>query len=111
LLDASGHAPFDLYVGSGGAPEGVLAACGLQTLGGSFYGRLLFRDDAERERATRLGITDLDRVYGIDDLASDEAVLVLAGVTTQVLNGVEGRAVDVLSISPDEGIVRRTLTL
>ena len=59
---ASGSPRFDLYVGSGGAPEGVLAAAGLQALGGSMFGRLIFRDDDERERAAR--IADLSRGWG-----------------------------------------------
>jgi len=72
----------DLYVGSGGAPEGVLAAAALQCTGGSMLGRLTFRNDAERERADRWGITDLNMVYTTDDLAKGDNVMFAAtGVT------------------------------
>ena len=98
LPDASGTPPFDVYVGSGGAPEGVLAAAGLGALGGSMLGRLIFRSDEERTRADRLGLTDGDRVFSREDLASDEARLVLAGVTAQVLKRVRAEAADVLVI-------------
>src|SRR5690606_25913584 len=54
----------DLYMGSGGAPEGVLAAAALRCVGGQFNGRLLFRNDDERRRAAKWGIEDLDRIYG-----------------------------------------------
>ena len=59
----------DIYMGSGGAPEGVLAAAALRCIGGQMQGRLLFRNDDERGRAHRLGITDLNRKYGLLDLA------------------------------------------
>ncbi|MDD9929282.1 MAG: class II fructose-bisphosphatase, partial [Rhodospirillaceae bacterium] len=59
----------DIYVGSGGAPEGVLAAAALRCIGGQMQGRLLFRNDDERARAAKWGITDLDRVYSMLDLA------------------------------------------
>ena len=55
----------DIYLGSGGAPEGVLAAAALRCIGGQFQGRLLFRNNDERERASRCGITDFDRKYEI----------------------------------------------
>lgn len=72
----------DLYVGSGGAPEGVLAAAALQCIGGSMLGRLTFRNDDERARADRWGITDLNKVYKTDDLAKGDNVMFAAtGVT------------------------------
>ncbi|HCQ71061.1 MAG: fructose-bisphosphatase class II [Alphaproteobacteria bacterium] len=80
----------DLYVGQGGAPEGVLAAAALQCIGGSMLGRLVFRNDDERARADRWGITDLNRVYKTDDLAKGDNVMFAAtGVTDgSMLRGV-----------------------
>ena len=73
----------DLYVGTGGAPEGVLAAAALQCVGGSMLGRLVFRNDDERARAERWGIDDFDRVYATNDLAKPDNVMFAAtGVTT-----------------------------
>ena len=57
----------DMYMGSGGAPEGVLAAAALKCMGGQIYGQLLFRNDDERGRAAKAGITDLDRIYTRDE--------------------------------------------
>jgi fructose-1,6-bisphosphatase II / sedoheptulose-1,7-bisphosphatase len=71
----------DIYLGSGGAPEGVLAAAALRCIGGQFQGRLLFRNDDERERAAKCGITDLDRKYSILDLASGNVMFAATGVT------------------------------
>ncbi|HLJ62551.1 MAG TPA: class II fructose-bisphosphatase, partial [Stellaceae bacterium] len=59
----------DIYMGSGGAPEGVLAAAALRSIGGFMQGRLLFRNDDERLRASRCGISDFNRKYGLLDLA------------------------------------------
>lgn len=73
----------DLYVGTGGAPEGVLAAAALQCMGGSMLGRLVFRNDDERARADKWGITDYDKVYKTNDLAKPDNVMFAAtGVTT-----------------------------
>jgi fructose-1,6-bisphosphatase II / sedoheptulose-1,7-bisphosphatase len=58
----------DIYIGSGGAPEGVLAAAALRSIGGQMQGRLLFRNDDERARATKWGIEDFDRKYNLLDL-------------------------------------------
>lgn len=111
LVEADGRPPFDVYLGSGGAPEGVLAAAGLQALGGSMMGRLLFRDQAERSRAEAVGVRDLSRVYSLGDLAGPRARLVLAGVTGQVLAGVQDRRVDILTIAPDAGPSRHVITV
>lgn len=79
----------DLYVGQGGAPEGVLAAAALKCAGGQMQGRLIFRNDEERGRATRVGITDLDRLYDLHELASGETVFCATGVTAGgLLDGV-----------------------
>ncbi|SFA70542.1 fructose-1,6-bisphosphatase II / sedoheptulose-1,7-bisphosphatase [Poseidonocella pacifica] len=71
----------DMYMGSGGAPEGVLAAAALKCMGGQIFGRLLFRNDDERGRAAKAGITDLDRVYLRDDLVTDHVIFAATGVT------------------------------
>ncbi len=72
----------DMYMGSGGAPEGVLAAAALKCMGGQFYGRLLFRNDDERARARKAGITNLDRVYTRDDLVKADVIFAATGVTS-----------------------------
>ncbi len=71
----------DMYMGSGGAPEGVLAAAALKCLGGQIYGKLLFRNDDERGRATKAGITDLDKVYTRDELVTGDVIFAASGVT------------------------------
>ncbi len=79
----------DMYVGSGGAPEGVLAAAALQCIGGQMQGRLLFRNDDEKNRAVRWGVKDLNRKYGINDLAHGNVMFAATGVTTgNLLKGV-----------------------
>ena len=79
----------DIYLGSGGAPEGVLAAAALQCIGGQMQARLMFRNDDERDRATRCGITDFDRKYSLDDLAHGEVMIAATGVTNgAMLKGV-----------------------
>ncbi|MCA1940284.1 MAG: class II fructose-bisphosphatase [Caenispirillum bisanense] len=79
----------DIYMGSGGAPEGVLAAAALRCIGGQMQGRLLFRNDDERARAKRWGIEDLNRKYGLLDLASGNVMFAATGVTTgAMLRGV-----------------------
>ncbi len=82
----------DIYLGSGGAPEGVLAAAALRCVGGQFQGRLLFRNDDERNRAYRWGITDLDRVYSMEELAKGDVIFAATGVTDgSLLEGVKRR--------------------
>jgi fructose-1,6-bisphosphatase II / sedoheptulose-1,7-bisphosphatase len=79
----------DIYIGSGGAPEGVLAAAALNCIGGFMQGRLLFRNDDERGRARRCGITDFDRKYSLYDLAHGEVMFAATGVTNgTMLQGV-----------------------
>lgn len=80
----------DIYIGRGGAPEGVLAASALRCLGGQMQARLHFRDDAERERAAKWGITDLERKYKLKDLASGDVIFAATGVTDgAMLKGVD----------------------
>ena len=71
----------DMYLGSGGAPEGVLAAAAFQCIGGQMQGRLLFRNDDERGRAAKAGITDLNRKYQLNDLAHGDVMFSATGVT------------------------------
>ncbi|MEV8468606.1 class II fructose-bisphosphatase [Fluviibacterium sp. DFM31] len=71
----------DMYMGSGGAPEGVLAAAALKCMGGQIYGQLMFRNDDERGRAAKAGITDLDKVYTRDELVTDDVIFAATGVT------------------------------
>ncbi|MBU6207561.1 MAG: class II fructose-bisphosphatase [Alphaproteobacteria bacterium] len=79
----------DLYMGSGGAPEGVLAAAALRCVGGQFKGRLIFRNDDERARARKWGITDLNRIYDLTDLARGDCIFAATGVTDgSLLQGV-----------------------
>jgi fructose-1,6-bisphosphatase II / sedoheptulose-1,7-bisphosphatase len=79
----------DIYLGSGGAPEGVLAAAALRCIGGQFQGRLLFRNDDEKSRANRLGISDLNRKYALLDLAKGDVMFAATGVTDgSMLRGV-----------------------
>ncbi len=80
----------DLYVGQGGAPEGVLAAAALRCVGGQMQGRLVFRNDCECERAERMGISDLKRKYDLRDLASGDVIFAATGVTNgTMLDGVK----------------------
>ena len=72
----------DMYMGIGGAPEGVLAAAALKCMGGQMEGRLLFRNNSERERAAKSGITDLDRIYRRTDMIRDHVLFAATGVTS-----------------------------
>ncbi|WP_313804062.1 class II fructose-bisphosphatase [Sphingobium sp.] len=77
----------DMYMGSGGAPEGVLACAALRCVGGQFKGKLLFRNDDERARARKWGITDLDKVYDLKELAKGDCIFAATGVTDGSLLG------------------------
>jgi fructose-1,6-bisphosphatase II / sedoheptulose-1,7-bisphosphatase len=82
----------DVYMGSGGAPEGVLAAAALRCVGGQFKGRLLFRNDDERARARKWGIEDLNKVYDLTELAKGDCIFAATGVTDgSLLEGVKRR--------------------
>ncbi|SFM57797.1 class II fructose-bisphosphatase [Shimia aestuarii] len=71
----------DMYMGQGGAPEGVLAAAALKCMGGQMWGRLLFRNDDEKGRAAKAGITDLDRIYARDEMVTADVIFAATGVT------------------------------
>ncbi len=75
----------DLYVGQGGAPEGVLACAALKCVGGQFQGRLVFRNVDEKERARRVGITDLDKKYDLHEMVRADAIFAATGVTKGAL--------------------------
>ena len=77
----TGVTGIDIYMGVGGAPEGVLAAAALKCMGGQIYTRLLFRNADEKIRAAKAGITDLDRVYTRDDMVTDDVIFAATGVT------------------------------
>ena len=83
------EAGVDIYIGVGGAPEGVLAAAALRCIGGQMQGRLIFRSSDERQRAKRLGIADFDRKYELNELAGGEVMFAATGVTSgTMLKGV-----------------------
>jgi len=77
----------DIYMGQGGAPEGVLAAAALRCVGGQFKGRLVFRNDDERARAAKWGVTDLDKQYDLKELAKGDCIFAATGVTDGSLLG------------------------
>ncbi|EHJ61147.1 fructose-1,6-bisphosphatase II [Novosphingobium pentaromativorans US6-1] len=80
----------DVYMGSGGAPEGVLAAAALRCVGGQMQGRLLFRNDDERARARKWGIEDLNKIYTLGELAKGDCIFAATGVTSgSLLDGVK----------------------
>ncbi|MEE4153032.1 MAG: class II fructose-bisphosphatase [Erythrobacter sp.] len=82
----------DMYMGQGGAPEGVLAAAALRCIGGQFNGRLVFRNEDEKARAHKWGIEDLDRIYKLEDLAKGDCIFAATGVTSgSLLEGVKKR--------------------
>ena len=95
----------DIYLGQGGAPEGVLAAAALRCVGGQMQGRLFFRNDDERGRARRWGIENLDRIYRLEEMASGDCIFAATGVTDgSLLKGVKRRGGKLLTT---ESIVMR----
>jgi fructose-1,6-bisphosphatase II / sedoheptulose-1,7-bisphosphatase len=97
----------DIYMGTGGAPEGVLAAAALRCVGGRMQGRLVFRNDDEIARARRWGIEDLDRVYKLEDMARGDCIFAATGVTDgSLLDGVHRRP----ACTTTESIVMRAST-
>jgi fructose-1,6-bisphosphatase II / sedoheptulose-1,7-bisphosphatase len=106
----------DMYVGQGGAPEGVLAATALRCVGGQMQARLFFRNDDERTRAAKTGITDLDRKYDLMELASSDCLFVATGVTEgSLVEGVRRKdgtiSTETLLMSSAGSIVRRIKTV
>ena len=80
----------DMYMGSGGAPEGVLAAAALKCMGGQIWGRLLFRNADEKGRAAKVGIKDFDRIYARDEMVTQDVIFAATGVTDgSILSGIK----------------------
>ncbi len=80
----------DMYMGEGGAPEGVLAAAALKCMGGQMFGKLLFRNEDEKNRARKAGITNFDRVYTRDDMVTGDVIFAATGVTDgSILPGIK----------------------
>ena len=105
----------DVYVGTGGAPEGVLAAAALRCVGGQMQGRLVFRNDDEVARARRWGIEDLERVYTLQDMARGDCIFAATGVTDgSLLKGVHRRAkcvsTESIVMRASTGTIRRVST-
>jgi fructose-1,6-bisphosphatase II / sedoheptulose-1,7-bisphosphatase len=105
----------DVYLGTGGAPEGVLAAAALRCVGGQMQGRLVFRNDDEIARARRWGIDDLARVYSLNDMAKGDCIFAATGVTDgSLLRGVHrGRncvTTESIVMRASTGTVRRVST-
>jgi fructose-1,6-bisphosphatase II / sedoheptulose-1,7-bisphosphatase len=95
----------DIYMGSGGAPEGVLAAAALRCVGGQFKGRLLFRNEDEKARARKWGIEDLNKIYDLHELAKGDCIFAATGVTDgSLLDGVKHRKDGVMTT---ESVVMR----
>jgi fructose-1,6-bisphosphatase II / sedoheptulose-1,7-bisphosphatase len=102
----------DVYLGSGGAPEGVLAASALRCVGGQMQGRLVFRNDDEIARARRWGIEDLDRIYNLEEMAKSDCIFAATGVTDgSLLQGVHRRknciTTESIVMRASSGTVRR----
>ncbi len=102
----------DMYMGSGGAPEGVLAAAAMKCLGGQFFGKLLFRNDEERGRARKAGIVNFDRVYTRDDLVRADVIFAATGVTNgSMLRGIRREpgwvTLETLLMRSKTGTIRR----
>ena len=104
----------DMYVGIGGAPEGVLAAAAIKCFGGQFQGRLVISDNDEKLRATKLGITDMKKKYYINDIIKGDVIFCAAGVTDgEMLKGIRVEGSNFLSdllISHSEGKVTKIYT-
>ena len=80
----------DIYMGIGGAPEGVLAAAALRCIGGQMQTKLVLEDQEKKDRAARLGITDVNRIYHLDDMVTGDALFAATGVTNgSILSGIE----------------------
>ncbi len=98
----------DLLLGIGGAPEGVLSAAALRSMGGDMQAKLCFRNDEERVRAKKMGVTDLDRVFSLEDLAKGDVLFAATGVTNgEFLKGVDFRGSGVITT---ESVVMRSKT-
>lgn len=116
MATSQANSGIDVYMGSGGAPEGVLACAALRCIGGQFQGRLLFRNDDEKARAERTGIVDLNRKYDLNELAAGDVIFAATGVTDgNLLRGVEmtggGARTHSLVMRSSTGTVRKIETV
>ncbi|MDW3207931.1 MAG: class II fructose-bisphosphatase [Alphaproteobacteria bacterium] len=116
MATSQANSGIDVYMGSGGAPEGVLACAALRCIGGQFQGRLLFRNDDEKARAERTGIVDLNRKYDMKELAAGDVIFAATGVTDgNLLRGVEmtegGARTQSLVMRSSTGTVRKIETV
>jgi fructose-1,6-bisphosphatase II / sedoheptulose-1,7-bisphosphatase len=115
IATADPETGIDVYVGTGGAPEGVLAASALRCVGGQMLGRLVFRNDDEIARAHRWGIKDLERVYGLEEMAGGDCIFAATGVTDgSLLKGVHRRrgciTTESIVMRASTGTIRRVST-
>ncbi|UWQ05692.1 class II fructose-bisphosphatase [Aliiroseovarius crassostreae] len=104
----------DMYMGRGGAPEGVLAASALKCMGGQMWGQLTFRNDDERGRAAKAGITDLDRIYTRDEMVTADVIFAATGVTDgSIVSGIKREpgflTTETLLMRSKTGSVRRMI--
>ncbi len=81
IATAWGDAGIDMLLGTGGAPEGVISAAAMKCLGGDFQGQLMFRNEEEKARAKKMGVTNFDKVYKLEDLAQGDVMFIASGVT------------------------------
>jgi fructose-1,6-bisphosphatase II len=111
IMTCKEEAGIDVLFGTGGAPEGVIAAAALRCIGGDMQGRLRFRHDEERARARKMGITDEDRIYQLEELASGNVMFAATGVTNgSFLDGIRffsgGAATQSIVMRSKSGTVR-----
>ena len=116
IATADQDSGIDIYFGTGGAPEGVLAAAAMRCVGGQMEGRLVFRNDDERARAGRWGIEDLERIYSMEDMAKGDCIFAATGVTDgSLLKGVKRKrggttTTESIVMRASSGTVRRVST-
>jgi fructose-1,6-bisphosphatase II / sedoheptulose-1,7-bisphosphatase len=115
IATADPETDIDVYIGTGGAPEGVLAAAALRCVGGQMQGRLVFRNDDEVARARRWGVEDLERIYSLEDMARGDCIFAATGVTDgSLLKGVHRRkgcvSTESIVMRASTGTVRRVST-
>lgn len=101
----------DIYMGTGGAPEGVLAAAALRCIGGQMQSRLLFNDDEQKSRAKRMGVSNFNKIYQLEDLARGDVMFAATGVTDgSMLRGVrrfkDGATTETIVMRSKTGTVR-----
>jgi len=114
VMHCAESATTGIDMGSGGAPEGVLAAAALKCMGGQMFGRLMFRNDDEKARATKAGITNFNRVYTRDDMVTQDVIFAATGVTSgSLLPGIKREVgyltTETLLMRSKTGSVRRVI--